>query len=181
MCACTRHACMDASLADTRHACPVAALESADNDTIQYVSHRQSKEYYDDGRRRNLFYLTDQHDTEHLAVVGEERETRDGHYTYSTVPPFNTIKPLQCYNQTGVYHWLEGMLNHHLPRGAHTCARLLAALLMPHGAVPRCCSSRRVIRFAMWPLLLLVMSVLGLDCISSCACILTSCGSYQVL
>jgi hypothetical protein len=119
---------------DPGHACDTVAVEPADNDTIQYISHRQSKEYYDDGRRRNLFYLMDQHGIEHLAVVGEERETRDGHYTYSTHAPFNNMRPLQCYNQTGVYHWLESMLNHHLPRGTqlpgscHCCCLGLAIL-----------------------------------------------------
>jgi hypothetical protein len=54
---------------------------------------------------------------EHLAVIGEERETRDGHYTYGTAPPFDSIRPLTCYNQTGVFHWLEGMINHHLGKG----------------------------------------------------------------
>ena len=118
---------------------------------MQYVGHRQAKEYYDDGRRRNLFFLIDQQGglaagwalhargrapgpsptttypsagcpaaaagAEHLAVVGEERETRDGHYTYGTAPPFDSIRPLTCYNQTGVFHWLEGMINHHLGKG----------------------------------------------------------------
>jgi hypothetical protein len=71
-------------------------------------------------------------------VVGEERETRDGHYTYGTVPPFDAIRPLTCYNQTGVFHWMEGMINHHLGKGgrrgaALACHAALACLRMCTG------------------------------------------------
>ena len=30
---------------------------------------------------------------EHLAVVGEERDTRDGHYLYRAMPPFDVLHP----------------------------------------------------------------------------------------
>ncbi len=46
---------------------------------------RHERDYYDDGRRCNKWYLMDQHGVEHLAVIGEERDTRDGHYTYRAV------------------------------------------------------------------------------------------------
>jgi hypothetical protein len=38
-----------------------------------------------DGRRINRWYLVDQHGSAHLAVIGIERDTRDGHYNYSAV------------------------------------------------------------------------------------------------
>ncbi len=39
---------------------PAAEQEQGSEGGVQYVSHRQAKEYYDDGRRRNLFFLIDQ-------------------------------------------------------------------------------------------------------------------------
>ena len=44
---------------------------------------------------------------EHLAVTGEERETRDGHYIYSAQEPLATLHPLQSSNMAGVTAWLE--------------------------------------------------------------------------
>lgn len=38
-----------------------------------------------DGRRINRWYLVDQHGSAHLAVIGIERDTKDGHYTYNAV------------------------------------------------------------------------------------------------
>lgn len=38
-----------------------------------------------DKRRMHHWYLIDQHGAEHLAVVGIETDTLDGHYTYSAV------------------------------------------------------------------------------------------------
>lgn len=39
----------------------------------------------DGSQRLAHYFLEDQHGRQHLAVVGEERETRDGHYLYSAV------------------------------------------------------------------------------------------------
>lgn len=38
-----------------------------------------------DGRRINRWYLVDQLGRSHLAVIGIERDTKDGHYTYTAV------------------------------------------------------------------------------------------------
>lgn len=38
-----------------------------------------------DGRRINRWYLVDQHGSAHLAVIGVERDTKDGHYNYTAV------------------------------------------------------------------------------------------------
>lgn len=46
---------------------------------------RHDKTHTPDGRRCNKWVLIDQHGGEHLAVVGLERDTRDGHYTYTAV------------------------------------------------------------------------------------------------
>ena len=35
---------------------------------------------------------------EHLAVVGYERDTKDGHYSYRAQPPFNKLQPLDSSN-----------------------------------------------------------------------------------
>jgi len=38
-----------------------------------------------DGRRINRWFLLDQLGRSHLAVIGIERDTKDGHYTYTAV------------------------------------------------------------------------------------------------
>lgn len=38
-----------------------------------------------DGRRLSRWFLVDQHGQPHLAVVGVERDTKDGHYAYMAV------------------------------------------------------------------------------------------------
>lgn len=48
----------------------------------------------------------------HRAVVGEENHARDGHYIYRSVEPFSSVKPLECKNKAGVYHWLELWIVH---------------------------------------------------------------------
>ena len=46
---------------------------------------------------------------EHLAVVGEERDPRDGHYNYYAEKPFSLIRPLACQNRTKVHEYLEAV------------------------------------------------------------------------
>jgi hypothetical protein len=46
---------------------------------------RYERAAYPDGRRCNRWYLMDQHGDSHLAVIGIERDTKDGHYHYSAV------------------------------------------------------------------------------------------------
>jgi hypothetical protein len=67
------------------------------------------------GVSMNQWYLVDQHGKEHLAMIGKEREARDGHYTYSAQEPYATMKAASCTNQTQVVHWLEHFLTHHAP------------------------------------------------------------------
>ena len=54
---------------------------------------RRERLQQEDGRRANNFYLQDSLGGEHLAVVGEERDTRDGHYLYRAMPPFDVLHP----------------------------------------------------------------------------------------
>ena len=47
------------------------------------------------GHRINNWYLQDSTGREHLAVVGSERDTRDGHYSYRAQPAFEELQPLE--------------------------------------------------------------------------------------
>ena len=51
----------------------------------------------------------DDNSHEHLAVVGEERDPRDGHYNYYAEKPFSLICPLACQNRTKVHEYLEAV------------------------------------------------------------------------
>lgn len=42
-----------------------------------------------------------------LAVVGDERDTRDGHYSYAAVGALAAKHPLTCSNMGTVQHWLN--------------------------------------------------------------------------
>lgn len=55
--------------------------------------YRRDRVQHEDGRRANHFYLVDALGGEHLAAVGEERDTRDGHYLYRAMPPFDATHP----------------------------------------------------------------------------------------
>lgn len=46
---------------------------------------RYEKSQREDGRRVHKWFLTDQFGTEHLAVIGIETDTMDGHYSYQAV------------------------------------------------------------------------------------------------
>lgn len=46
---------------------------------------RYERAHMSDGRRVNRWYLVDQHGSSHLAVIGVERDTKDGHYIYNAV------------------------------------------------------------------------------------------------
>ena len=64
-----------------------------------------------EGRRVVKFFVLDAHGKQTLAAVGEERETRDGHYVYRKVDTFPRGPPLQCSNLAGVHAWLAGVLD----------------------------------------------------------------------
>lgn len=71
---------------------------------------RQSKLELPDGRHRIEWFLIDEADDEHLAIVGEEKETRDGHYLYRTHGVFDTTLPLQvrgCSLAEGLPPWWD--------------------------------------------------------------------------
>eukprot|EP00854_Cymbomonas_tetramitiformis_P006862 gene6862-8196_t len=60
------------------------------------------------------FYLVDKTGSAVPAVLGEERETRDGHYMYRNEASFAGGEPLCCSNLSGVHQWLRAMM----PRSA---------------------------------------------------------------
>ncbi|KAI7838316.1 hypothetical protein COHA_007885 [Chlorella ohadii] len=78
----------------------------------KFVAHKQAKHELPDGRHRIEWFLIDEADDEHLAIVGEEKETRDGHYLYRTQGVFDTALPLQVGNQREVERWLDVMVFH---------------------------------------------------------------------
>eukprot|EP00878_Enallax_costatus_P018895 GHUV01019918.1.p1 GENE.GHUV01019918.1~~GHUV01019918.1.p1 ORF type:complete len:426 (+),score=149.02 GHUV01019918.1:854-2131(+) len=82
-------------------------------DGAYFTQHSFERAHYPDGRRCSRWYLIDQHGDKHLAVIGIERDTKDGHYNYIAEEPFASIKALHCSNQSGVYKWLESMVTHH--------------------------------------------------------------------
>jgi hypothetical protein len=52
---------------------------------LHCTKHRYERATLPDGRRCNRWYLIDQHGVSHLAVIGIERDTKDGHYVYAAV------------------------------------------------------------------------------------------------
>lgn len=75
--------------------------------SARFVSYSQEKFTFSDGRRGIRFYVHDDTGTPTLAVIGEERETRDGHYQYRRVDTFTAGAPLRCGNLSGVHKWLK--------------------------------------------------------------------------
>lgn len=80
-----------------------------------FVSYSEQKETLVDGRHRIRWYLLDTGGHHHLAVTGEEKETRDGHYSYHTESIFDRAAPLEAGNQESVKRWLEAMISHQVP------------------------------------------------------------------
>ena len=74
-----------------------------------FVHHSQEKFVFPDGRRGIRFYLVDAQGNAIPAVLGEERDTRDGHYTYRKEDNFNRGPPLACGNLAGVHRWLRDL------------------------------------------------------------------------
>lgn len=71
----------------------------------------QERFSHPDGRRSIRFFLEDASGAEVLAVMGEERETRDGHYVYRTEPAFAGVQALCCGNMSDVNRWLDSMVH----------------------------------------------------------------------
>jgi type II secretory pathway pseudopilin PulG len=71
-----------AATANNNDANAAALASNAGKSTGVFVSHSQEKFVFSDGRRGIRFYLVDSGGRALHAVTGEERDTRDGHYTY---------------------------------------------------------------------------------------------------
>ena len=81
-------------------------------DLPKFISYSESKDELSDGRHLLKWYLLDEQGHNHLALTGEEKETKDGHYTYHTEPLFQRTRPLDAKNQEEVKKWLNAMLVH---------------------------------------------------------------------
>lgn len=76
----------------------------------QFLSFTEAKDELPDGRRKISWYLLDSSGHNHLAVVGDEKDTRDGHYLYRTESIFDKVVPLEAHNQDEVKKWLNWMI-----------------------------------------------------------------------
>ena len=98
---------MDASAAAAATGAPPAALAPVPLSSMTFVNHSQEKFVFPDGRRGIRFYLVTDRGEAVPAAVGEERDTRDGHYTYRKDDSFARGPPLTCGNLIGVSRWLR--------------------------------------------------------------------------
>jgi hypothetical protein len=98
---------MDASAAAAATGAPPAALAPVPLSSMTFVNHSQEKFVFPDGRRGIRFYLVTDKGEAVSAAVGEERDTRDGHYTYRKDDSFARGPPLTCGNLIGVSRWLR--------------------------------------------------------------------------
>lgn len=78
----------------------------------KFVGHMSDKKELADGRHRIEWFLLDEANDAHLAIVGEEKDTRDGHYLYRTQGIFDKALPLQVGNQREVERWIDVMVFH---------------------------------------------------------------------
>jgi len=76
----------------------------------KYVDLKQEKFHYPDGRRGIRFYVVDSEGKSHFAVLGEERDTRDGHYMYRKQASFPAGADLVCGNLAGVHKWARDVM-----------------------------------------------------------------------
>jgi hypothetical protein len=89
-----------------------------------YVAQREEREELADGRHVARWYLIDSGGHGHLAVVGTEKETRDGHYHYETQPLFAAAgRPLASGSQEAVRRWLDEAMTHSAAAAAALAAR----------------------------------------------------------
>lgn len=70
---------------------------------------RQEKFEFPDGHRGQKWFLVDESGHEQMAVTAEERDTRDGHYTYKAEGPLAQLHPDMASNQSVVMQWLDGV------------------------------------------------------------------------
>ena len=92
---------------DMDAAASAAAATAVPLASMTFVNHSQEKFVFPDGRRGIRFYLVDENGAAVPAAVGEERDTRDGHYTYRKHEAFTRGPPLTCGNLVGVSRWLR--------------------------------------------------------------------------
>ncbi len=93
-------------------------LKAMLRDTCVYTlfcTNSQEKFTNGDAPKVIKWWLLDVHGHEHMAVVGEEKENKDGHYAYITQEPFASTHPLNVGSQSKVLAWIEHMLHVHSP------------------------------------------------------------------
>lgn len=76
----------------------------------KFVSYSETKDELPDGRHQISWFLLDAAGHNHLAILGIEKETRDGHYIYHTQNIFDKAAPLQAHNQEEVKRWLQWII-----------------------------------------------------------------------
>ncbi|MEW5320381.1 MAG: hypothetical protein WDW38_011456 [Sanguina aurantia] len=85
--------------------------ETAALPTHRFTHHRIERTTMAQSRRVIKWYLVDHHDASHLAVKGDENESRDGHYTYIAAGDLADEYPLNVLNQTAVTHYLDRLIS----------------------------------------------------------------------
>eukprot|EP00192_Tetraselmis_astigmatica_P008509 CAMPEP_0117659778 /NCGR_PEP_ID=MMETSP0804-20121206/6613_1 /TAXON_ID=1074897 /ORGANISM="Tetraselmis astigmatica, Strain CCMP880" /LENGTH=675 /DNA_ID=CAMNT_0005466457 /DNA_START=160 /DNA_END=2187 /DNA_ORIENTATION=+ len=78
--------------------------------TPVFVSFRQDKFLHSDTRRATRFYLLDKDGKETLAVSGDERENKDGHYIYKTDLDLPGLMTPSFNNMGEIQKWLESII-----------------------------------------------------------------------
>lgn len=105
------YAWLDAGLAASQRAAAGGAGERGDDEAAElYVAHAAEDFELPDGRRGVRFFLIDRDGRRVLAVLGEERQPRDGHYNYRREPSFSGGPELVANNRQGVREWLREMM-----------------------------------------------------------------------
>lgn len=89
---------------------PSKQAGSGHGHALPYVDMKQEKFLYPDNRRGIRFFLVDSNGKSFLAVMGEERDTRDGHYTYRKQASFTAGPDLVCGNLAGVHKWIKEVM-----------------------------------------------------------------------
>lgn len=94
---------------------------------------RYERAHMADGRRINRWCLVDQHGSAHLAVIGIERDTKDGHYTYSAVSGTTTAGLACC-----VVAWRWFRLAPAFEKASLAALRMQPVPLMKHVSACSC-------------------------------------------
>eukprot|EP00887_Chlorella_sp_A99_P007575 scaffold28.g7575.t1 len=78
----------------------------------KFVGKDHEKQQMPDGGHTIHWFLIDELGKRHLAVVGRETHTHDGHYEYQTFGLFDQLHPLRSHNQRQVDAWADQMCFH---------------------------------------------------------------------